>query len=155
MLAPGDWSMVHNPDIGSAVVFKLPDAEDTEPDITIDLEEQFKKVVFRHPTGELFYTEGKGKPMSLDSARTRYAEGDISVKAGVSVGTYKLKVYIFHWARPCFMRMYWDLSQLYVAFSMTSNKGAMNECDSPQPGLILVGGHPRELTAAHPANMCF
>ena len=133
-LSPGEWSVELDEISGRGAVYRV--TSDPGDDDVVLLDDLFKRVVFVSSKGEQFVqTTATGHIQSLWSAKSRHSSGAIVVRSGASSGTYGLSCYVFHHARCCNQRVYWDLPQLYGIFRLTSFGG--------QRSVWLAKGRPR------------
>jgi hypothetical protein len=127
-LPSGSWLLELDEDTGGAAVFTMPSGEPggAQQEVLVVEDLGWKKILFRHKSGEFFIVVDEGRPQSFDTMRTKFSPGEIAVQAGASSATYVLSVSVFHLARPCSQSVYWDLSQLFEVLGMTSHKGLVH-----------------------------
>jgi len=137
-LPPGEWHLEVDADSGEGAVYQ-PSSPEHPDGRFMFVDELLKKVVYKHPEGELFLTIGDSLPhRSLSVWRTRFSPGSVVVQAGFSSAKYDLNVFVFHLPRAADQRMFWEIGQFYTCLAMQTHQGS--RCSPP----VCACAHPRD-----------
>lgn len=121
-LPPGEWSIEYDEDRLSAALIAEPTDEHPDGQVVL-VDDLLKKGVFQHDSGELFVQAEGSAAKSLDSLRTRHSMAEVRVVAGASSAAFSLKAAVFHMPRAAKQSLFWEMSQFFGVFCMTSHKG--------------------------------
>ena len=116
----GGWILEFDEDGNGVCASVVDDVEECQ---VVDLN-CFQTQLFRDAdTEEVFVQKPGENPQSLQTMRCRYTNAVCHVSPGTSAAKYDVNCCVFHIARPCNQRVWWDVQCLYTNFGLQSYGG--------------------------------